>query len=285
MRRNNLAQDKAHIKKRESFKSILFCLAFAFLLTACEVELYRSVPERDANIMISILHHHNIDAEKQESQPEGYYSVLVDKNEFAKAVDLLSVQGYPRRSHTNLGELFQPSGLVSTQFEEQVRYTYGLSEELSHTIGLFDGVVDTRVHIALPDTNDKEERGRVSVYIKYDQNIDFDSLIPQIKKLVSDAIGKITYRNVEVLAVPAYFHKGDPQILTAYKLPAGIRVLPQYYSFFIAFCIAIFLIIVQLGAASFWFFRQWKKSEEQLHPVALENKEQNFIEVSEVSNE
>jgi type III secretion protein J len=258
-------------------------VSFLFL-AGCQVELHRSVLERDANIMISILQHHNIDAYKEESQPEGYYSIHVGENEFSKAVELLSVQGYPRRSHKNLGELFEPSGLVPTQFEEQVRYVYGLSEELSHTIALFDGVVDTRVHIALPATNAKKERGRASVYIKYDQNIDFDSLIPQIKKLVSDSIGNITYKNVEVLAVPAYFHKGNKQILTAYKFPAGIRVLPEYYSFFIAFCVAIFLIIAQLGVASFWFFKQWKKSEAKTLPTP-EEKQQALVEVSEVRNE
>lgn len=240
---------------RSVFVFIIFCA-----LSGCEIELYRAVPEREANLMIAALDHRDIDATKKESTPEGYYSVYVSENEFSTAVELLSVLGLPRQAKKNLGELFKPSGLVPTQFEEQIRYIYGLSEELSHTIALFDGVIDNRVHIALPDSNDKDELGRVSVYIKYDQNIDFDSLIPQIKKLISDSIGKITYNNVEVLAVPAYFHRGESKILTAHKFPAGIRVLPEYYSFFIAFCVAIFLIILQLGGAAFWFYRKWQEN-------------------------
>ena len=263
------------------FNRCLFSLLAAFILTACQSELYRSVPERDANIMVSILQHHGMDAYKEESQPEGNYKVYVNESEFARAVELLSVQGYPRRPHKNLGDLFKPSGLVPTQFEEQVRYVYGLSQELSHTISLFDGVVDNRVHIALPDVNRKDEEGRVSIYIKYDQNIDFDSLIPQVKKLASDSIKRVAYQNVEVLASPSYFHKSEAQILTAYKFPAGIRVLPEYYDFFIAFCIAIFLIILQLGGASFWFFRQWKL-EKQKNSSA--QKTQELLEVKNESS-
>ena len=257
-------------------KAAPFCLLALLALGACQSELYHAVPEREANMMVSILQHHSIEAYKQDSETKGSYSIYVESNEFSRAVEVLSVQGYPRRMHENLGKLFEPSGLVPTQFEEQVRYIYGLSEELSHTISLFDGVVENRVHIALPDTNEKEERGRVSVYIKYDQNVDFDSLVPQVKKMISDSIGHVGYKNVEVLAVPTYLHKNEAPTLVAHKFPAGIRVLPEYYNFFIAFSIAIFLIILQLAGASFWFFKQWQKENEKNTLQA--DKEQKRIE-------
>ena len=235
----------------------LLCLA------ACKTELYRSVPEREANLMIAILFQHDIEALKEEGPEEGFYSVWVEEGEFSRAVETLVAQGYPRRIHPTLAELFQPSGLVPTPFEERVRYIYGLSEELAHTVSLFEGVVDTRVHVALP-TGDEQEKSnfdrRVSVYVKYDQSVDFDNLIPQIKKLISDSVGYITYDNVEVFAAPTYFRKTDDRIIAAYKLPAGIRVLPEDYGFFVTLMIAVALIFIQAVGAAGWFYWLWRRA-------------------------
>ena len=241
-------------------KYLGFYIFAIFILAGCKTELYRSVPEREANLMVANLHYRGIDAYKEESKPEGYYAIWVEENDFSKAVELLTAQGYPRRARDNLAKLFQPSGLVPTQFEEQVRYVYGLSEELAHTISLFEGVIDNRVHITLPNEEDKDKSKRVSVYIKYDQNFDFSSLTPQIKKLVSDSVSDVAYNDVEILAAPAYFHKSQTPILTAYKFPAGIRVLPEYYGLFIALNIAILLIIAQAAGLALWFYWQWQKT-------------------------
>ncbi len=245
-----------------SSRILAFCACLVFL-AGCKTELYRSVPEREVNLMVAILFNHDIEAIKQESSEEGFYSIWVEENEFSHAVELLVAQGYPRRAHETLAQLFQPSGLVPTPFEERVRYIYGLSEELSHTISLFDGVIDTRVHVAFPvdDVGKKGQFDRhVSVYVKYDQNVDFDTLIPQIKKLISDSIGNITYDNVEVLAAPTYLRKSEDRVIAAYKFPAGIRVLPEYYGFFITLVVAIFLIIAQAVGAAGWFYWLWRRA-------------------------
>ncbi len=244
------------------------CLA---CLAGCKTELYRSVPEREANLMVAILFQHEIEADKEESQEEGFYSIWVEEHEFSHAVELLVSQGYPRRTHSTLAELFQPSGLVPTPFEERVRYIYGLSEELSHTISLFEGVIDTRVHVALPAEGEQGKKNfdrHVSVYVQYDQSVDFDNLIPQIKKLISDSIGEITYQNVEVLAAPAYFRKTEDRVIAAYKFPAGIRVLPEYYGLFIALMIALALILIQAIGAAGWFYWLWRRAFEKQQDVS-----------------
>ena len=242
----------------------VFC-ACVVSLAGCQVELYRSVPEREANLMIASLSNHDIEASKEEGKEEGFYSIWVEENEFSYAVELLIAQGHPRRVHQTLAQIFQPSGLVPTPFEERVRYIYGLSEELSHTISLFEGVIETRVHVSLPGEagSKKSPLARhVSVYVKYDQSVDFDNLVPQIKQLISDSVGEITYENVEVLATPTYLRKSEDRIVTAYKFPAGIRVLPEYYGFFIALMIAIFLILVQAVGAAGWFYWLWRRTFE-----------------------
>lgn len=43
---------------------IVLLTVLAFLLTACDVDLYRSLPEDEANQMLALLMQHNINAEK-----------------------------------------------------------------------------------------------------------------------------------------------------------------------------------------------------------------------------
>lgn len=43
---------------------IVFLTVLTFLLTACDVDLYRSLPEDEANQMLALLMQHHINAEK-----------------------------------------------------------------------------------------------------------------------------------------------------------------------------------------------------------------------------
>ncbi len=173
--------------------------AVFFLLGGCSQELYANLDEREINGMIAALARYNIRAEKI-ALKDGY-SISVSSRYFADAINILSAAGYPQRKYVSLNELFGKSGLIPTPFEEHVRYIYGLSEELARTVSLFDGVIEARVHIALPGAGEKSG-AKVSVFIKYDQQFDYETLIPRIRKFVSDSVEKVQFENVEVLALP-----------------------------------------------------------------------------------
>ncbi len=177
----------------------MLMLALLFLLSACSQELYANLDEREINAMIAALARYNIRAEKI-ALKEGY-SLSVPSRYFADSINILSAAGYPKRKYISLNELFGKSGLIPTPFEEHVRYIYGLSEELAHTVALFDGVIEARVHIALPSAREKSN-AKVSVFIKYDQQFDYETLVPRIRKFVSDSVEKVEFDHVEILALP-----------------------------------------------------------------------------------
>jgi type III secretion protein J len=102
--------------------------------------------------------------------------------------------------------IFKKSGITSTPFEEKVRYTYGLSQEIEKTLNGIDGVVIARVHLVLPD---HPEFGKAiipssaSVFIKYKPGTDIEFLTPQIRRLVANAIEGLNYSSVNVATIEA----------------------------------------------------------------------------------
>ena len=224
------------------------CLSLLVLLAACETELFRAVPEREANEIIAILARSEINASKKLQPKTTDYQVLVDEADFASAVGVLSRYGFPRRTHENLGQIFQPSGLVPTPFEERVRLVYGISQELSNTLSRFSGITENRVHIVLPhEGRDLKHEARASIFIQYDPEFDADTLIPRIRRLVADSVDGLDSESVEVLAEPR------PQILRStpppprYRSVLGINVRAEDEPRMLALLAAIalvFLIVV-----------------------------------------
>lgn len=134
----------------------MICAAWlAFLLTGCgdKTLLHSGLPENDANDVVAELSRFKIDAEKQ-VEKEGV-SVSVSRSDIERAVNILSAAGLPRKARTNLGEVFQKSGVISSPLEERARYIYALSQEVEATLSQIDGVVVARAdQSAYPDVRD-----------------------------------------------------------------------------------------------------------------------------------
>ena len=250
-------------------KSFSLGLAFVMLaLVGCMEPLYRGLPEQEANEIVALLLKRDIEATKvSEGQGESY-QVLVDGNRFADAVLYMKAQGYPRRQRQTLGDLFKPSGLIPTPFEERVRFIYGLSEEISHTISLFEGVIENRVHLVLPSYdnspgggNRPQESGKASVYIKYDEGANVDELVPKIKKLVSDSIEGVVYERVELIALPSsrssYDVNFEDRTLTAGLLGGQLSSTQRvrFWALSLALFFAFMVCLVGLVAVSLLYYR------------------------------
>lgn len=187
------------------WRHTLLSALLGFALLGCnQVDLYRKLSEREANEIVSILVFQNIAATKHTDAKKEFYTVRVHEESLARAVQILKTMGYPREQRDSIGDVFKPSGLVPTPFEEQVRFIYAMNQEMERTISLMQGVMDVRVHIVLaqPGQAASEGAARASVLLNYDSAYDFTERVPAIKRLVADAVDNILYENVEVLATP-----------------------------------------------------------------------------------
>jgi len=188
----------------------LFCaLCLALLLTGCgdQTQLHSGLSENDANDVVAELSRFKIEAEKQVSK-EGV-SVSVARADIERAVNILNAAGLPHQARTNLGAVFQKSGVISSPLEERARYIYALSQEVEATLSQIDGVVVARVHVVLPERiapGEPVQPASASVFIKYHENLDPDSIEPRIRRLVATSIpglGGRDDRDLAIVFVPA----------------------------------------------------------------------------------
>lgn len=180
-------------------------LAGVLALAGCQNDLYSNLTEAEANQILAVLMSNGIPAEKAARGKEGF-TVTVDSKDMLRAIALLKDTGYPRNSRESIGKVFQKSGIMSSPFEERVRYIYALGEEVAQTLSNIDGVVTARVHIVLPDApqlGQPVKPSSAAVFIKHQPGVDLDFFVPQIRRLVSSAIEGLEYSAVTVVLAEA----------------------------------------------------------------------------------
>lgn len=173
------------------FLQYLSLIGLALMLGACgdQIELHGKLSENDANDVIAELSSKNIDASKR-SNKEGV-SVLLSASDINRAVRVLEAAGLPRRTRTNLGEIFKKEGVISTPLEERARYIYALSQELESTLSQIDGVIVARVHVVLPERvapGEPVQPASAAVFIKHAASLDPDTVLPRIRRMVASSI-------------------------------------------------------------------------------------------------
>ena len=180
-------------------------LSGILLVAGCQTDLYSGLTEVEANQMLAVLVANGIPTDKAATGKEGF-TLRVDERDMLRAIAVLKDHGYPRNTRESIGKVFQKSGIMSSPFEERVRYIYALGEEVAQTLSSIDGVITARVHIVLPDTPQLGQPVRPSsaaVFIKHQPGIDIDFLVPQIRRLVSSSIEGLEYSAVTVVLTEA----------------------------------------------------------------------------------
>ena len=170
----------------------------ALLLFVCLVSvgctrnvLYTDLTETQANEVEAALLYAHIDAEKGAVAKSKRFSISVSHGDIPRAMAVLTAAGLPRQQLRTLGDVFPKEGFISSPLEERARYVFALSQEVQKTLLQFDGVVDARVHIALPERNvldDKPQSASASVVIIEQPGAHLESRETDIKAIVTDGI-------------------------------------------------------------------------------------------------
>ena len=231
-----------------------FIALAALLLTACKVELYSNIPERTANEMLAVLLADGIKASKIPGK-DNKVTLIVDQSQQERAIALLMARGLPKSEMSTIGDIFKKDGLISSQTEERARLIYAMSQELSHTLLELDGVISVRVHVVIPEKNNRRpaEEGApasAAVFIKHQEDYDFSSFVPQIKTLVANSVEGLQYDHVSVVLFPS------PVVdLPASAVKEGLTAFGQNLSApRVAGVFAVLLILASALSVTFGYF-------------------------------
>ncbi|MET1755795.1 type III secretion system inner membrane ring lipoprotein SctJ [Novosphingobium sp. RD2P27] len=190
----------------------LAALILPLSLAGCgQQDIYSKLSESEANEIVAALGQADISASKREAGKEGW-SVAVDDDQFARAVDVLRAKGLPKNTYASLGQVFEKKGFVSSPIEERARLNYGLSQELSHTLSEIDGVVEARVHLAIPEADPLSQDVKPSsaaVFVKYQPGFDLRGETGAIKALVTNSVEGLAYDRVSVIMVASQVARED----------------------------------------------------------------------------
>ncbi len=208
-----MKQARSRFRNTRKIATVLLAICAPLFLAGCKSELYSNVSEREANEMLAVLMQNGISAQKEDGSEQGVTLTVAD-SDLADAIGILTDNGLPRKDTDSIGKVFEKGGIMSSPFEERVRYVYALGEEVSKTLVEIDGVLSARVHVVLPEQPSFSEEAKpssVAVFIKHRHGVDLDFFTPQIRRLVSKAIEGVDYENVTVVLVEAE----GPQILAS----------------------------------------------------------------------
>lgn len=166
-------------------------LAVGLLAGCTRAPLYSDLTETQANEVQATLLAAGIDARKAAIAKSKGWSISVDREDIPQAMTILNTFGLPRQPLRTLGEVFPKEGFVSSPLEERARYVFALSQEVEQTLMQLDGVVDARVHIAIPERSvldDKPPSASASIVIIEQPGANLEARETDIKAIVTDGI-------------------------------------------------------------------------------------------------
>lgn len=173
---------------------VLAVLLLAAGLSGCLGDsqvLFSNLDETQANEVSAALLRMGIDVDKRQVDRGTDWIVKVEKKDLPSAMAILEASGLPRSAHRSMGEVFKKEGFVASPTEDKARYVYALSEELSDTLQRIDGVINARVHVALPDRDligGKPDSASASVVLLIAPGAHVQERETDIKAIVKDAV-------------------------------------------------------------------------------------------------
>ncbi|MDP0560998.1 MAG: type III secretion inner membrane ring lipoprotein SctJ [Candidatus Endonucleobacter sp. (ex Gigantidas childressi)] len=254
-------------------------LFMALLLVGCKVDLYTGLGESEGNEMLAILLDGGISTDKIQDKDKNV-TLLIKSDDVARAIKLLKSYGYPKEKFLSTVDIFPKEGLISSPTEEKARYTYSMSQELSSTLSMIDGVITARVHVVLPQKTDSLTEitypASASVFVKYTPELELSGFIPKVKTLVANSIDGLALDKIAVSLFPA---RRISQV--GANVQAGGRAVDQNagaYSKILIFSAILFIGIVLLGALFFVSNKKAFKSVTSLFRKKSNNNDEDDLD-------
>lgn len=246
-------------------------ISACLLISGCKLDLYTGLSEQNANEMLALLMTNGISASTSHNGDNGV-TLLIEEGDLTRAIDILKQNGLPKTETDSMGKVFAKSGIISSPFEERIRYIYALGEDVAKTLNEIDGVLVARVHVVLPEVPEHGAdpiSASAAVFIKHRRGVDLDFFTPQIRRLVSNAIEGVDYENVTVVSVEAEL----PPVMADQGRGAVTEVLPglgvragdvQYFWSVMAASMFILALLVFSNLATFFAFAKARTARNRM---------------------
>jgi len=133
------------------------------------VAVIHAAPEAEARRAVAALARAGVAARAEPA--DRAFSVTVADGDVARAVTALHDAELPRREEPGFAEAWGERSLVATAAEERARASQATAGELARTLESLDGVIDARVHLALPAADasgEAPQRPTASVMVRHE---------------------------------------------------------------------------------------------------------------------
>jgi type III secretion protein J len=169
------------------------------------VPVATNLDEPDANRVLAALERNGVAADKNaDPDEEGRFSIEVGRGDATFAISVMTREELPPRRSPGLLDAIGKNSLVPGRGDEQAKLTVGIAGELERTLIALDGVIDARVHLALPrrdplEALTNELAPTAAVLLKYRSQAPPLSA-DEIRQLVSGAVPGLAPANVTVVS-------------------------------------------------------------------------------------
>ncbi len=184
----------------------LSCPLGLLVMVSCAEPVATGLDEQNANQVVGALHERGISATKQiadSGSQEGTWTVIVDNDDSAHAMEVLRAEELPRHRPVGLVEMLGADPLFPSPSTERARWAAGTAAELERSLQGLAGVISVRVHLAIPPTEPFGMEGEsvepsASVLLRYSTDVP-PVAAADVQRLVAGAVPNLTPKAVEVV--------------------------------------------------------------------------------------
>ncbi|MEM7624461.1 MAG: hypothetical protein AAF333_02410 [Planctomycetota bacterium] len=179
--------------------------AAVVLLAGCDrpEALVNVDSEKEANAILVELERHGVTGVGKTATTanrQTVWAINVPAGQASAARQILVQLDLPRNRSAGMEDVLENTGLIPTRTDERVRLMHAVAGELETTFMAYDGVVQARVHVAIPDeqvafasSTAPPPRPTATVVIKH---------VGETPPVTAEEVQQITARGVEELDPP-----------------------------------------------------------------------------------